>query len=118
MNLFSEMIKKGIAPARHHAWGKSVPATVDQIPVKYNNVWGAASDTHMDISETGAGYIITGSIIRDPRVWDTFTKLTTWRCVDLPQSLEDFLEENNLRGTYDHLNGDIIYRVVVAEEKQ
>lgn len=108
MNKFTEMIKAGIAPVRYRAWGKSLPQP-DKFANYYNNMWGAASDTHME--KDGERYIVTGQLIRDPKIWETFVSVRTWRCVDFNDTLVDYLDRNGYRGTYDVLNGDTIWAV-------
>lgn len=113
LSKFTQMIRDGIAPIRYRAWGKSTPVP-DPIANRYNNLWGAASDTHME--KDGERYIVTGSLIRDPKVWDVFVSVSSWRCVDFDMPLSVWLDQNGLRGTYDILNGDPIWSVLKKEE--
>jgi len=114
LNRFTQMLRDGIAPIRYKQWGKSMPDH-DPMVISYNNTWGVASDTHMD--KDGDRYIITGSLIRDPKIWDVFVSVTTWRCVDFKETVLDWLDKNGWRGTYDILNGDPIWAVVRKENK-
>lgn len=113
MNRFTEMIEAGIAPVRYRSWGKDI-AVPDAFANAYNCLWGVASDTHME--KDGDRYIITGQLIRDPKIWDVFISVMTWRCVDFNDTFASFMDRNGYKGTYDVLNGDPIYSVVKKEK--
>lgn len=111
MDRFSELIAKGVAKFEHTP---IAPSTPEQCPVcrAYNNVFGAATDTHMSHLEDGR-LVITGHAISDNRNFDRFLYASMWGGVNFMHSgywsFSDFSYKHNLVGNYDVLNGDNVY---------
>lgn len=111
MDKFSELISKGVA-AFHYT-----PVTADRplaCPIcrTYNNLYGAATDTHMAPLGDGV-WVITGHMIADKAKFDRFLWCIVWAGVDFRHSgygsFYNFMYRTDLTGHYDTLNGDVVY---------
>jgi hypothetical protein len=115
MDRFSEMIEKGIASREYKTFLPGTPEN-DPIVKTYNNCFGLFTDTHMaKLNESE--YVITGSLCRTPEKFDSFLYSvnyglgTMFKVNGRVTSLAGFLQSNGLRGQYECLNGDSVYRI-------
>ena len=115
MDRFKEMIEKGVASREYKTFIPKTPET-DPIVRTYNNCYGLFTDTHMaKINEND--YVITGSLCRTPEKFDSFLYSvnyglgTMFKVNGRVTSLAGFLQSNGLRGQYECLNGDSVYRI-------
>ena len=117
MDKFSELIDKGVAPSRYTPVASPIP-TQDIVCREYNNVFGAATDTHMSELE-GGGYVITGHLIANKVNFDRFLWACQYLGVDFRHSgywcLSNWMYKFGLRGEYSVLNGDVVYIVKKME---
>ena len=116
MNRFTELLKQGIAQSpyktdtfREQSSGSNAVCRL------YNNVWGSVSDTHMVRHEDG--YVITGSMIRQPELFDKFINAETWGIYSFKHAtkiptLADFFKLHQLEGQYNVQNGDTVYKLL------
>lgn len=111
MDRFSELIAKGVARFEYRPVAQEVP---EQCPVcrAYNNIFGAATDTHMSCQDDGTK-VITGHIIADKTKFDKFICSFQYNGVNFMHSgchgFYDFMVQHKLCGHYDILNGDPVY---------
>lgn len=111
MDKFSELIAKGVAKFEYQPIAQDVPG---QCPVcrAYNNLFGAATDTHMSCLDDGTK-VITGHIIADKSKFNSFIWRSQYNGVNFSQagyySFGDFLSRHELCGRYELLNGDEVY---------
>ena len=113
-NKFTELINQGVAAFEYTPIAPEIPEQ-DMICRAYNNIWSIPSDTHMHLNkETGERYI-TGHMVGITDTWNKFICASNWGAVSFRStgcwSLCDFLQANNLRGEYDMLNGECVYRI-------
>ena len=114
MDKFSELIKKGVAQFTYKPIAPEIPSQ-DIICRAYNNLFGAATDTHMSRQDDGS-YVITGHIISNKSKFDQFLYSSMWGGVQFGHSVHsgywsfsDFIYKNKLHGRYEILNGDDVY---------
>lgn len=111
---FSELIEKGVASFEYTPICGETPS---QCPIcrMYNNVWGAASDTHMAHAADGNIYI-TGRVIGWERQFQHMKWATEFGGVKFSDSgffsLDDFLYKNDLDIIVTTLNGDVVAKVI------
>ncbi len=115
MDRFKEMIDKGIASREYKTFLPETPEN-DPIVKTYNNCFGLYTDTHMaKLNEND--YVITGSLCRTPEKFDQFLYSVNYglgnmfRVNGKVTSLSGFLGSNGLKGQYECLNGDAVYRI-------
>lgn len=115
MDRFSEMIAKGVASREHKTFLPKTPEQ-DNIVRTYNNCFGLFTDTHMSKLNENE-YVITGSLCSRPDRFDSFLYSvnfelgTTFKVNGKVTSLACFLETNGLKGCYECLNGDRVYKI-------
>lgn len=116
---FSELIAQGVASFEYTPICGELPEQ-DPICRFYNNVFGAASDTHMACAADGNRYI-TGRVVGWERSWENFKYLGEFGGVTFKHSgfwsLSDFLYANDLEANVTILNGDVV-AVVTPRIKQ
>lgn len=111
---FSELIAQGVASFEYAPICGELPS---QCPLcrLYNNLWGAASDTHMAIAEDGKTYI-TGRAIGWERIMNTMRWSQTFGGVDFKHSgywsLDDMLYKMDKDLMITTLNGDVVVEVI------
>ena len=111
---FSELIAQGVASFEYTPICDEVPS---QCPIcrLYNNLWGAASDTHMAVAGDGETYI-TGRAIGWERMMSTMRWSQTFGGVDFKHSgywsLDDMLYKMNKDLIVTTLNGDVVAKLV------
>ena len=111
---FSELIAQGVASFEYTPICGESPS---QCPLcrLYNNLWGAASDTHMAVAEDGKTYI-TGRAIGWERIMSTMRWSQTIGGVDFKHSgywsLDDMLYKMNKDLMITTLNGDVVAEVI------
>ncbi len=116
MNRFTELLKQGIAQSPYKTdTFKEQSSGSNGICRLYNNVWGSVSDTHMVQHEDG--YVITGSMIRQPELFDKFINAENWGVYSFKQAtkiptLADFFKMYQLSGQYGTQNGDAVYKLL------
>jgi hypothetical protein len=107
---FSELIAQGVASFEYTPICGELPEQ-DPICRFYNNVFGAASDTHMACAADGNRYI-TGRVVGWERSWENFKYLGEFGGVTFKHSgfwsLSDFLYANDLEANVTILNGDVV----------
>jgi len=119
MDKFSELIAKGVAAFEYKPVASSMP---EQCPIcrAYNNLFGAATDTHMSHLDDGR-IVITGHIISSKEKFDQFLYASMWGGVQFRHSgywsFSDFIFKNKLRGRYEVLNGDDVYILTPVEDE-
>lgn len=115
MDRFSEMIAKGVASREHKTFLPRTPEQ-DNIVRTYNNCFGLFTDTHMSKMNENE-YVITGSLCRTPDRFDSFLYSidfglgTAFKVNGKITSLAGFLQSNGLKGCYECLNGDSVYKI-------
>lgn len=115
MDRFTEMIEKGVASREYKTF---LPETPDQDPIvrTYNNCFGLFTDTHMSKMNENE-YVITGSLCSRPDRFDSFLYSvnfglgTAFKVNGKITSLAGFLQSNGLKGQYECLNGDSVYKI-------
>lgn len=111
MNKFSELVKQGVAAFRYNFDAQQTPS---QNPIcrEYNNIYGAATDTHMTERIDGS-YMITGSLISKKDDFDHFKWAIRFAGVNFHHSglntFNDWCDKHNLVGKYGENNGDEVY---------
>lgn len=119
-NKFSDLINQGVAAFHHEPIAPEMPnsAVGDQISRLYNMYWGAATDTHMAVSQDGRR-LVTGRVAQDPNKWGELLYSTSWGGFDWRQSgwytLGDFLCANCLRDCPTVHNGERGIEIVPCE---
>ncbi len=115
INRFKNMVDSGIARREYKTFIPSMSET-DPIVRTFNNCYGLFTDTHMSkIAEND--YVITGSLCRMPEKFDCFLYSinygfgTAFKVNGKVTSLAGFLQSNGLKGNYETLNGDAVYRI-------
>ena len=107
---FSELIEKGVASFEYTPICGELPEQ-DPICRFYNNVFGAASDTHMACAADGNRYI-TGRVVGWEKQWTTLMTWSEFGGVKFKDSgfwsLSDFLYAHNLEANISVLNGDVV----------
>lgn len=120
MKTFQDLIDSGIAPMRVSSWGTSVPER-DAFKEEYNNKWGYANDTHMDKIGPGyqenAKYFISGSAVADTKNFEVFRSVRSWRNMEFRVTLDEFLAENGMVGSYGVLNGQPVFVLYSVPEQ-
>lgn len=110
-NKFSELISQGVAAFEYTPIAPELPEQ-DIICRMYNNIWSIPSDTHMSCLSDGRR-VITGHMVGITDKWNAFICAGYWGAVNFKTtgywSLCDFLQQNGLCGSYDTLNGDVVY---------
>ena len=113
-NTFTDLINSGIASFEYTPVASQVPEQ-DLICRTYNNIWSIPSDTHMHIDHTTGYRYITGHMVGITDKWNQFIVASNWGAINFRTtgywSLCDFLQNNGLRGEYDILNGDCVYKI-------
>ena len=115
MDRFSEMILKGVASREYKTFLPKTPEQ-DNIVRTYNNCFGLFTDTHMSKMNEGE-YVITGSLCSRPDRFDSFLYSidfglgTAFKVNGKVTSLSCFLQSNGLKGQYECLNGDSVYKI-------
>ena len=111
---FSELIASGVASYNYTPLCGEIPEQ-DHICKFYNNVFGAASDTHM--SCTNNKRYITGRLVGWETKWGEFYNMSQYAGVRFLDSgywsLSDFLYKNGLETIMTTLNGDRVVEVRV-----
>ena len=110
MDKFSELVAKGVAAFNYTPIANSTP---EQCPIcrEYNNLYGAATDTHMSTLSDGRK-VITGHIIADKNKFDRFMWSCQYMGVDFRSngySFSSWINSKGLEGHYDVLNNDAVY---------
>lgn len=115
LNKFSEYIDRNIAPSPYQedTFGETSTGTCPLCRL-YNNIWGPVSGTCM--ANKGDKYVITGSIMRQPELWEKFLVAENWGVYVFKQAvgiatLSDLLARNGLEGSFGNQNGDPVYIV-------
>ena len=107
---FSELIEKGVASFEYTPICGELPEQ-DPICRFYNNVFGAASDTHMACAADGNRYI-TGRVVGWEKQWTTLMTWSEFGGVRFKDSgfwsLGDFLYAHDLEAKISVLNGDVV----------
>ena len=107
---FSELIAQRVASFEYTPICGELPEQ-DPICRFYNNVFGAASDTHMACAADGNRYI-TGRVVGWEKQWTTLMTWSEFGGVRFKDSgfwsLSDFLYANNLEANVTMLNGDVV----------
>ena len=111
---FSELIAQGVASFEYTPICCELPEQ-DPICRFYNNVFGAASDTHMACTADGNRYI-TGRVVGWEKQWTTLMTWSEFGGVRFKDSgfwsLSDFLYAYGLEVNITILNGDVVAVVV------
>lgn len=115
INKFSELIKQGIAPSPYNTntFGETSTGTSNVCRL-YNNIWGSVSGTCMAYKEEENKYVITGSIMRQPELWDKFLHAENWGLYVFKQAvsyntLQEFFDTLKLQGNLFLQNNDPVY---------
>ena len=121
-NKFSELVNAGVAPFRHEPIAPELPnnsVAMDQISRLYNMYWGAATDSHMAVSQDGRR-LITGRITQDPCKWEALMFSPTWGGISWCQSgyctLGEFLHANGVQPVVTSHNGEQGIELITKEE--
>ena len=120
-NKFSELVNAGVASFHHEPIAPELPnnPTGDYMSRLYNMYWGAATDSHMDISQEGR-LLIKGRITQDPCKWETLMFSPTWGGISWCQSgyctLGEFLHANNVQPVVAMHNGEQGIELITKEE--
>ena len=111
---FSELIAQGVASFEYTPICGELPEQ-DPICRFYNNIFGAASDTHMACAADGNRYI-TGRVVGWEKQWTTLMTWSEFGGVRFKDSgfwsLSDFLYAHGLEAYMSILNGDVVAVVV------
>lgn len=117
---FSELIAQGVASFEYTPICGELPEQ-DPICRFYNNVFGAASDTHMSCAADGNRYI-TGRVVGWEKLWTNFKYMSEFGGVTFKHSgfwsLNDFLYANNLEANISVLNGDVVAVVTTRTKSE
>lgn len=83
-NKFSELVKAGVAAFHHEPIAPETPLLCPMCKL-YNAYWGAATDSHMTVTQDGRK-LITGRITQDPCKWGELIFSTNWGGINWCQS--------------------------------
>ena len=122
-NTFNELIKAGVASFHHEPIVPDQPSSIAATPESrmariYNMYWGAATDSHMSISQEGR-LLITGRITQNPTKWIVLMHCDSLGGINWCQSgycsLADLLQANGKKAVPTIHNGERGFEIVPWE---
>lgn len=124
-NKFSELVNAGVASFHHEPIAPLIPNSpgltkqAAYMSRLYNMYWGAATDSHMDLSQDGR-LLIKGRITQDEVKWFELMYGTWWGGINWKQSgyftLGEFLSQNGMCTVRTVHNGEVGMEVVPCED--
>lgn len=107
-NKFSELVKAGVAAFHHEPIAPETPLLCPMCKL-YNAYWGAATDSHMTVTQEGRK-LITGRITQDPCKWFELVFGTNWGGINWCQSgyctLGEFFQAYGVKPNVTTHNGE------------
>lgn len=122
-NKFSDLINSGVASFHHEPIAPKLPNNTgfagDYMSRIYNMYWGAATDSHMSVTQEGRR-LIKGRITQDPCKWQDLMYCNHWGGIDWCQSgycsLAEFLSQLSMRAVIAEHNGEQGIEIIPCEQ--
>lgn len=122
-NKFSDLINSGVASFHHEPIAPKLPNNAgfagDYMSRIYNMYWGAATDSHMSVTQEGRRFI-KGRITQDPCKWQDLMYCNHWGGIDWCQSgycsLAEFLSQLSMRAVVAEHNGEQGIEIIPCEQ--